>query len=199
MCDHIWTVTEAVEEPVPHTAKACIGTEDELAAVKITDNFVFKRPESELLVLVSGIDVKSQRKTVCIHEKTHGHDRVGSVFFAFAILPVSTFLLGLEVVVGAIVVQDLRVPVMDKVWITVEFFLYVVSFLGHDRKCTVNVLQRVSGWLQKRLAVWITAHLAWRWKYPGIDKVCKDGVQIVCESMAVAYVPADVVYPQLTA
>ena len=199
MCDHIWTVTEAVEEPVPHTAKACIGTEDELAAVKITDNFVFKRPESELLVLVSGIDVKSQRKTVCIHEKTHGHDRVGSVFFAFAILPVSTFLLGLEVVVGAIVVQDLRVPVMHKVRIPIKFFLNVIWLFCHNRKSAVNILQWILRWLQKRMTEWITAHLAWRWKYPGIDKVCKDGVQIVCESMAVAYVPADVVYPQLTA
>ena len=58
------------------------------------------------------IDIKSERQTVCIHEKSHGHDRVGSVFFAFAIFPASAFLFGLEVVVGAIVVQDLRVPVM---------------------------------------------------------------------------------------
>ena len=74
--------------------------------------FVFKRLEGELFVLVSRIDIKSERQTVCIHEKSHGHDRVGSVFFAFAIFPASAFLFGLEVVVGAIVVQDLRVPVM---------------------------------------------------------------------------------------
>ena len=115
MCDHIRTVAEAVEKPVPYTAKPCIGTEYELAAVKITDHLVFKRLESELLVLVSGVDIKSERQTVRIHEKSHGHDRVGSVFFAFAISPVSAFLLSLEVVVGAIVVQDLCVSVMYEV------------------------------------------------------------------------------------
>ena len=92
-----------------------IGTEYELAAVKITDHLVFKRLESELLVPVSGIDIKSERQTVRIHEKTHGHDRVGSVFFAFAISPISVLFLDFEVVVGAIVVQDLCVSVMYEV------------------------------------------------------------------------------------
>ena len=115
MCDHIRTVAEAVEKPVPHTAKSCIGTEDELAAVKITDHFVFNRLESELLVLIPGIEIKSERQTVRVHEKSHGHDRIRSVFFAFAIFPVSALLLDFEVVVGAIVVQDLCVSVLYEV------------------------------------------------------------------------------------
>lgn len=84
--DHIRPVSKAVKKAVALTAKPGIGAEDKLAAVKIPDHFRLQRLQGKLFVLVSGIQVKGKRDAVCIHEKPHGHDGIGSVFLAFAIL-----------------------------------------------------------------------------------------------------------------
>ena len=88
------------------TAKPGIGAEDKLAAVKIPDHFRLQRLQGKLFVLVSGIQVKGKGNAVCIHEKPHGHDGIGSVFLAFAILFYAIFGFDFEIIVGAVVVKD---------------------------------------------------------------------------------------------
>ena len=104
--DHIRPVSKAVKKAVALTAKPGIGAEDKLAAVKIPDHFRLQRLQGKLFVLVSGIQVKGKRDAVCIHEKPHGHDGIGSVFLAFAILFHAIFGFNLEIIVGAVVVKN---------------------------------------------------------------------------------------------
>ena len=104
--DHIRPVSKAVKKAVAFTAQSGIGAEDKLAAVKIPDHFCLQWLQSKLLVLVSGIQIKGKGDAVCIHEKPHGHDGIGSVFLAFAILFHAIFRFDLEIIVGTVIVKD---------------------------------------------------------------------------------------------
>ncbi len=106
ICDHIGSVSEAVKKAVIFTAKSGVGTEDKLTAVKIPEHFRFQRLQGKLFVLVSGIQIKGKRDAVCIHEKSHGYDGIGSVFLAFAILFHAIFRFDLEIIVGTVMVKD---------------------------------------------------------------------------------------------
>ena len=105
--DHIRPVSKTVKKAVAFTGKPGIGAEDKLAAVKIPDHFGLQRLQGKLFVLVSGIQVKGKWNAVGIHEQSHGHDGIWSVFLTFAILFHAIFRFDLEIIVGAVIVKNL--------------------------------------------------------------------------------------------
>ena len=84
---------------------------------------------------------------------------------------------------------------MNKVGILVKFFLNVIRFLRENRKGTVKILQGILRRLQQGLTVGKTAEFAGRGKYPCIDQIRKDSVEIVGKLMVVADISANVVQP----
>ena len=193
--DHIRTVSKAVKKAVVFTAETGIRAEDKFTAVKIPYYFGFQRFEGELFILVSGIQVKGKGDPIGIHEKSHSHDGIGPVFLAFTILSHAVFRFDLEIVVGTVIVKDFWVARMNKVGILVKFFLNVIRFLRENRKGTVKILQGILRRLQQGLTVGKTAEFAGRGKYPCIDQIRKDSMEIVGKLMVVADISANVVQP----
>ena len=86
---------------------------------------------------------KSKRDAISIHKKSHSNDWIRPMFFILAIFFVATFFFDFEVIIGAIVIQDFWIAMMHKIWISIKFFLDVIRFLCHNRKSTINILQRI--------------------------------------------------------
>ena len=121
------------------------------------------------------------------------------MFLAFAILFYAIFRFNLEIIVGTVVIKNLRVTRMDKVGLVVKCFLNVIRFLCENGKRPVKILQRIFRRFQQGLAVRKTAEFAGRGKDPCIDQISKDGMEIVSKPVMVTDISADVVEPQFGA
>ena len=88
---------------------------------------------------------------------------------------------------------------MDKVGVLVKFFLNVVRFLCENGKRAVKILQGILRRFQKGLAIRETAEFAGRGKDPCIDKIRKDGMEVVSKPVMVTDISADVVQAQFGA
>lgn len=88
---------------------------------------------------------------------------------------------------------------MDKVRVLVKLFLKVIRFFCENGKGMVKILQGILWRFQQGLAVREAAELAGRGKYPCIDQIRKDSMEIVSKPVMVADISADVVEPQFGA
>lgn len=88
---------------------------------------------------------------------------------------------------------------MDKVRVLVKLFLNVIRFFCENGKGMVKILQGILWRFQQGLAVREAAELAGRGKYPCIDQIRKDSMEIVSKPVMVADISADVVEPQFGA
>ena len=84
---------------------------------------------------------------------------------------------------------------MNKVGSLVKFFLNVIRFLRENRKGTVKILQGILRRLHQGLAIGKTAEFAGRGKYPCINHIRKDSVEIIGKLMMIADISANVVQP----
>ena len=88
--------------------KPCICTNHECCMSEVLHDLLLQRFQRCLLVGVAAVDTEGKRDPISVHEQTHLHDGIRTVFLARSILPQPAFLLNFKVVVGAVVVVFLK-------------------------------------------------------------------------------------------
>ena len=69
------------------------------------------------------------------------------MLFAFTIFLVTIFLLDFEVVVGAVIVQDLIISFSKELTVFVSLRLEKVTFIRKNTQCTIHIMEFIGGGL----------------------------------------------------
>ncbi|GEM_PF-2696354 len=140
-------VAEAVEPPRARGAQAGIRAIDELRQPVVLYYPLLQRGGGRLLVGVAGVYRHGQRQSVPVDEQPHLDDGVGPMLLADAVFPqplrrrVPVFLLDLEEIVGAVVIEDRLLPSVDPLRGPVQVRLQRVRQLVKDVHAPVDVVQ----------------------------------------------------------
>ena len=81
-----------------------------------------------------------KRNPISVHEHSHLHNRIRTVFLRRSILPHTLFLLNFEVVIGTVVIEYLVVPLSRHLAEFVQRGLDEILLLTDDFQRTVNIL-----------------------------------------------------------
>lgn len=78
--------------------------------------------------MVSWEQGESQRDPITVCKKPHLNDGSGPAFFAFTIFLIPVLLFNLKIIVAAIVVEDMVIPLYEKVAVLINLRLDQVTF-----------------------------------------------------------------------
>ena len=149
LCSNEGSLPIVVEFAVCYGGQSGVGADNKLRVSKVLHDLFFQWAKRLLLVGVPAVNAESQGNSIPIHEHSHFHNRIGTMLLAGSIFPQTAFLLDLEVVVGAVIVENLVVPRPSIFAELIQGRLNVVLFLAYDLQSPVRILQRVGLRLQE--------------------------------------------------
>lgn len=111
----ISSIFDAVKRSVTCTSKTSIRTENKFTTIAIFYDFLLRRLESSLFILIARKNIKCKWNAIRIHKQFHTDNRVWRVLFAFFVVLQAAFFLNLKVIICTIIVKYLLIPWLDEV------------------------------------------------------------------------------------
>ena len=124
---------QVIKFSVGFRRKTRIRADDHLVQPILMDHLFLQWFQSWLLILVSRENIKRKGNPVIIHEQSHANDRKRLVLLALSMTAKVIIFLDLEVVVRAVVIQNVFSSFQNLLAVLVELRLDKVVFLREDR------------------------------------------------------------------
>ena len=142
------------------------------------------------------MNAERKRNPVSVHEHSHLHDRIRTVFLGRSVLPHTLFLFNFEVIIGAVVIEYFVVPLSRCLAEFVQRGLNEILLLSDYFQRAVNILQRIGGRFQQSLRIAVSRQLGAWLQNPSVYQMCKDIPQRVRKSIFLADLLADIIQSQ---
>ena len=193
----------AVGPPVVGRGEPGVRADDEARDSELRLHHLLERHHRRGLRRVPRVDAERQWQPVAVHEQPELDYGVGAVLLRAAVLAEGVGLLCLEEVVGAVVVDDARVPFRRLQGVGVQGGLYVVGLPGHHGQRAVHVLQSEWRLVEVGAKAVVGGELRPPVEDPAVDQLLHDGVDVELEPPPLGHAGTDgvdaepaVVFPQ---
>ena len=136
------------------------------------------------------MDAECKRDAAVIHEQSHFHNRIGSVFFAWTVLFESFLVFCFEKVVGTVIIKDACLSFYKPLAGFVELCLNERRFFRNHGQCPVDLVKFKGNWFDQVCRLLVTGELRRRCQDSSIDQPRKNRVQAIRKCMLFCNLPA---------